>query len=83
VKGKKVVAAAQAAGLAMAPDMHMLRIEGADKPGTTAAIARAMADAGINFRALSATAAGRNFRAFLALDSAEDAARAAGALKKL
>jgi hypothetical protein len=83
VKGKKVVAAAQAAGLAMAPDMHMLRIEGADKPGTTAAIARAMADADINFRALSATAVGRNFRAFLALDSAEDAARAASALKKL
>lgn len=83
VKGKKATAAAQAAGLAMAGDMHMLRIEGADKPGTTAAIARAMADAGINFRALSATAVGRNFRAFLALDSAEDAARAAGALKKL
>lgn len=83
VKGKKVVAAAQAAGLAMAPDMHMLRIEGADKPGTTAAIARAMAQAGINFRALSATAVGRNFRAFLALDSAEDAARAAGVLRKL
>ena len=83
VKGKKATAAAQAAGLAMAGDMHMLRIEGADKPGTTAAIARAMADAGINFRALSATAVGRNFRAFLALDSAEDAVRAAGALKKL
>ena len=83
VQGKKATAAAQAAGLAMAADMHMLRIEGADKPGTTAAVARAMADAGINFRALSATAVGRNFRAFLALDSAEDAARAAGALKKL
>ncbi len=83
VKGKKAVAAAQAAGLALAGDMHMLRIEGADKPGTTAAIARAMADAGVSFRALSATAVGRNFRAFLALDSAEDAARAAGVLKKL
>lgn len=83
VKGKKAMAAAQAAGLAMAGDMHMLRIEGADKPGTTAAIARAMAEAGISFRALSATAVGRNFRAFLALDSAEDAARAAGVLKKL
>ncbi len=83
VKGKKAVAAAQAAGLALAGDMHMLRIEGTDKPGTTAAIARAMADAGVSFRALSATAVGRNFRAFLALDSAEDAARAAGVLKKL
>jgi hypothetical protein len=83
VKGKKVAAAAQAAGLAAAPDMHMLKIEGVDKPGTTAAIARALADAGINFRAFSATAVGRSFKGFLALDSAEDAARATGVLKKL
>ena len=83
VKGKKVVAAAQAVGLGMAPDMHMLRVEGGDKPGTTAAIARALANAGISFRAFSATAVGRNFKGFLALDSAEDAARAMAALKKL
>jgi len=83
VKGKKVVAAAQAAGLGVAPDMHMLRIEGGDKPGTTAAIARALANAGINFRALSATAVGRSFKGFLALDSAEDVARATAVLKKL
>lgn len=83
VKGKKVVAAAQAAGLGEALDMHMLRIEGGDKPGLTAAIAKALAGAGISFRAFSATAVGRNFKAFLALDSAEDAARASAALKKL
>ena len=83
VKGKKVVAAAQAVGLSPAPDMHLLRVEGGDKPGTTAAIARALADAGISFRAFSATAVGRNFKGFLVLDSAEDAARAAGALRKL
>ena len=83
VKGKKVVAAAQAAGLGAAPDMHLLRIEGGDKPGTTAAITRALASAGISFRAFSATAVGRNFKGFLALDSAEDATRATAALKKL
>jgi len=83
VKGKKVVAAAQAAGLGLAPDMHMLRIEGGDKPGTTAAIARALANAGISFRAFSATAVGRSFKGFLALDSAEDVARATAVLKKL
>jgi len=38
VKGKKVIAAAQAAGLGVAPDMHMLKIEGGDKPGATAAM---------------------------------------------
>ena len=83
VKGKKVIAAAQAAGLGLAPDMYMLRIEGGDKPGATAAIARALANAGISFRAFSATAVGRSFKGFLALDSAEDAARATGVLKKL
>ncbi|MDH3319390.1 MAG: ACT domain-containing protein [Betaproteobacteria bacterium] len=83
VKGKKVVAAAQSVGLGSAPDMHLLRIEGGDKPGTTAAIARALAKAGISFRAFSATAIGRNFKGFLVLDSAEDAARASGVLKKL
>jgi len=83
VKGKKAVAAAQAAGLGPAPDMHLLRVEGGDKPGTTAAIARALADAGISFRAFSATAVGRSFKGFLVLDSAEDAARAAGVLRKL
>ncbi|MEO8717042.1 MAG: ACT domain-containing protein [Burkholderiales bacterium] len=83
VKGKKVVAAAQSVGLGAAPDMHLLRIEGGDKPGTTAAITRALANAGISFRALSATAVGRNFKGFLVLDSAEDAARAGATLKKL
>jgi len=39
--------------------------------------------AGISFRALSATAVGRTFVGFLALDSAEDAAKAVGVLKKL
>ncbi len=83
VKGAKVLRAAEAAGLARFTGVHTLRVQGTDKPGTTAAIARALADAGISFRAFSATAVGRNFTAFLALDSAEDAARATSMLKKL
>jgi len=83
VKGAKGLRAAQDAGLAKAEGIHTVRVEGADKPGTTAAIARALAGAGISFRALSATAVGRTFVGFLALDSAEDAAKAVGVLKKL
>jgi len=83
VKGAKVLQAAQAAGLAKTEGVHAVRVEGADRPGATAAIARALADAGISFRAFSATAVGRKFAAFLALDSAEDAARAIGVLRKL
>ena len=83
VKGAKVLQAAQAAGLAKTEGVHAVRVEGADRPGTTAAIARALADTGISFRAFSATAVGRKFAGFLALDSAEDAARAVSVLRKL
>jgi hypothetical protein len=83
VKGAKVLQAAQAAGLAKAEGFHTVRVEGADRPGTSAAIVRALANAGISFRAFSATAVGRKFAGFLVLDSAEDAARAVSVLKKL
>jgi len=83
VKGKKVVLAAQVAGLARADGIHTVKVEGGDRPGTSAAIARALADSGISFRAFSAIAVGRKFGAYLALDSAEDAAKAVGALRKL
>jgi hypothetical protein len=83
VKGTKVLQAAQAAGLAKAEGFHTVRVEGADRPGTSAAIVRALANAGISFRAFSATAVGRKFAGFLVLDSAEDAARAVSVLKKL
>jgi hypothetical protein len=83
VKGSKAVKAAQEAGLAKSGDVFALRIEGADKPGVTAHMVRALANAGISFRALSAAAVGSKFVAYLALDTAEDAARANRVLKKL
>lgn len=83
VKGAKVQRAAQEAGLAKAENIHTVRIEGTDQPGVTAKIARALANTGISCRALSASAVGRKFVTYLALDSAEDAAKAAGVLKKL
>ncbi len=83
VKGAKVLQAAQAAGFSKAADMHTLRIEGADQRGVTAKVMRSLADARISFRALSASALGRKFVAFLVLDSAEDAAKAAGLLRRL
>jgi hypothetical protein len=83
VRGAKVVQAAQSVGLGVASTMHSLRIEGADKPGTTANVARALANAGISFRGLCAIAVGKRFVSFLALDSAEDAVKAAGVLRRL
>jgi hypothetical protein len=83
VKGTKVVQAAQAAGFAKSATLQSLRVEGADQPGAGAKITRALANAGVSFRGISATSIGRKFVGFVALDSAEDAAKAAGALRKL
>ena len=83
VKGAKAVKAAQAAGFGKPVSIHSVRVEGSDKPGLGSKIARALGDAGINFRGMSAIAIGKKFVSFVALDSAEDQARAIAALKKL
>jgi len=83
LKGKKAVAAAQAAGMGQPGSIHSVRIEGGDKPGLGSKIARALGDAGVNFRGMSAIAMGRKFVSFIACDSAEDQTRAIAALKKL
>lgn len=83
LKGKKAVQAAQQAGMGQPQSIHSVRIEGGDKPGLGSKIARALSDAGINFRGMSALVIGRKFVSFLALDSAEDQAKAIAALKKL
>lgn len=83
IKGKKAEQAALGAGLSRSDVMHGLRVEGADKPGLGAKITRALGNAGISFRGLTAHAIGKKFVCNIALDSAEDATRAAAALKKL
>jgi hypothetical protein len=83
LKGKKAVEAAQQSGMGKPDTIHSVRVEGGDKPGLGSKIARALSDAGINFRGMSAVAIGSKFVSFIALDSAEDQARAIAALKKL
>ena len=83
VKGPKVVQAAQAAGFGKSVNLYSVRIEGTDKPGVTAKVLRSLASAGISLRALSASAVGRKFVSYVALDSAEDAAKAVSLLRKL
>jgi hypothetical protein len=83
LKGKKAVDAAQQAGMGKPENIHSVRIEGGDKPGLGSKIAGALRDAGINFRGMSAIAIGKKFVSFVALDSADDQARAIAALKKV
>jgi hypothetical protein len=83
VKGAKAVKAAQAAGFGKPQNIHSVRIEGGDKPGLGARIARALGDAGVSFRGVSAVAIGRKFISYIACDSSEDATKAVAALRKL
>jgi hypothetical protein len=83
LKGAKAVKAAQEAGFGKPQNIHSVRIEGGDKAGLGAKIARMLGDAGVSFRGVSAVAMGKKFISYIACDSAEDAAKAISALKKL
>jgi hypothetical protein len=83
VKGAKALKAAKAAGFKKAPSMHSLRLEGTDQPGIAAKMSRALAEAGVNLRGVSGAVIGRNYVAHLALDTAQEATKAASIIKKL
>ena len=83
IEGAKVTRAAQEAGFKRTENIHGVRIEGSDKPGLGAKIARAVAESGVSVRGLNAMAMGKNFLSFLSCDSADDAAKALKAVRKL
>jgi hypothetical protein len=83
LKGAKQIKAAEAAGFQKSRSLHSLRVEGADKPGVCAKLTSALAEAGINLRGLSAAALDKSYVTYLALDTAQDAAKAAALFKKL
>jgi hypothetical protein len=83
LRGAKQVKVAQAAGFRKTDSLHTLRVEGADQAGLGAKLTRALAEAGINLRGISAAALGKKFVTHLALDTAANASKAAGVLKKL
>jgi hypothetical protein len=83
LKGEAQTKAATNAGFLQTGSLHSVRVEGADRPGLGTQMAKALADAGINLRGLSAAALGGNFVAYLALDTADDAEKAVSSLKNL
>jgi len=83
VKGASQTRAAAAAGFSKAEALHSVRAQGADKPGLGAKMTHALAEAGINLRGLSAAAIGKRCVVYLALDTADDAARAVQILKRI
>jgi len=83
IKGSRQTNAAEEAGFRKTNRLHSVRVEGTDKPGVGAAMTEALADLGLNLRGVSGASFGRQFIAYLALDTAEDAAIAIETLKKL
>ena len=82
LRGLAQARVAKAAGLAKAPNVFTLRLEGPNQPGLGAKITRTVADAGINMRGLSGTALGRRCAVYLAFDNSADANKAHRILKK-
>lgn len=82
IKGAKQKGAAQSAGLTTTDSLHSVRVDGPDKAGLGTKMAKALADAGINLRGISAAALGRRAVSYFAFDSAADAENAVRVLKK-
>jgi len=83
VKGAKVSRAARNIGMGIPKSIYSVRIEGTDRPGMGARIARALGDAGVSFRGISGIAIGRKFLSYIACDRAQDQTKAIAVLRKL
>ena len=83
IVGEGQTAAAEAVGFARSKSLHSVRAAGADAPGLGAQITKALGDAGINLRGLSAAALGGQCVVHLALDTEDDAATAVEVLQGL
>ena len=82
VSGKKPAAAAAEAGLAEASHIPCLLVEGDNRPGLGAKIARGLADAGINVAFLVAQVLGRKFSATVGFDDEDGANQAVRIIKQ-
>jgi len=81
VASKKTTAAAQAAGFGPA-GVSALHVEGDNRVGLGSAIARALADAGVNLVFLMAQVIGRKYSAMIGFENDADAAKAIPLIKK-
>ena len=80
--GPVQIRAARKAGFLKAASLKAIRIVGPDRPGVAGRLAEALAAADINLRGMSAGVIGRRFVAYLAVDSAADAAKAVRLLRR-
>jgi hypothetical protein len=82
LQNDREVRAATQVGFNVAHNLHSIRVLGEDRPGVGAELTQKLAQAGINLRGFSASAIGRQFVAYIALDTADDTAKAEAILKQ-
>jgi hypothetical protein len=78
---REIRAAAQV-GFNVSQSLHSIRVMGPDRPGIAAELTEKLADGGINLRGFSASVIGRQFVAYMAVDSLDDANKAKEILEK-
>lgn len=82
VKTARAKSSAKKAGFKPAK-MATLRVEGTNKAGLGAKMTRAIGDAGVNMRGVSAAVIGTKFVVYFGFDRAADASKAMKALKSV
>ncbi len=68
-------------GFNVSQSLHSVRVLGPDRPGVAAELTEKLADAGINLRGFSASVIGKQFAAYVAVDSLADANKAVEILR--
>jgi len=77
------ISAAAQVGFNVTRHLHSVRVMGADRPGVAALLAQKLADGEVNLRGFSASVIGKQFVAYVAVDSLDDANRAIAILEKV
>ncbi|SCK15995.1 aspartate kinase [Variovorax sp. HW608] len=76
LQGDAEIRAAALVGFNVTRRLHCVRLIGADRPGVAAALTQKLADGGINLSGFSASVIGKQFVAYVGLDSLADANKA-------
>ena len=83
IQGSAQSRVAREVGFEKTKSLHTVRVEGPNKPGHGVNIAEALAADGLNLRGFTAAAIDKKFVAYMALDTAADAAKAVRILRKM
>jgi len=82
LQGDREIAAAAEVGFNITHTLHSVRVMGHDRPGVAAELTEKLADGRINLRGFSLSVIGRQYLAYAAVDSLDDANKVIEILKK-